>query len=110
MHLQDRVYLFKSLEIKEGERRHYGLVYLQADKAVKVRLIGIWAEGAKEVWWLATDLTHRVSKVVSYYDRRMGIEEHFRDSKGQRFGMKLRWTQFTRAEFVERMYLLEAVS
>jgi hypothetical protein len=36
----------------------------------------------------------------------MGIEEQFRDAKGHRFGLKLRWTQFTRAEFVERMYLL----
>lgn len=44
--------------------------------------------------------------MVSYYDRRMTIEEQFRDAKGQRFGMKLRWTQFTKAEFVERMYLL----
>jgi hypothetical protein len=36
----------------------------------------------------------------------MGIEEQFRDTKGHRFGLKLRWTQFTKAEFVERMYLL----
>ena len=36
----------------------------------------------------------------------MAIEEQFRDTKGHRFGMKLRWTQFTKAEFIERMYLL----
>ena len=65
---------------------------------------------AMEVWWLATNLTNRVSKVVAYYDRRMGIEEQFRDAKGVRFGMKLRWTQFTRAESVERMYLLVGVA
>lgn len=40
----------------------------------------------------------------------MGIEEQFRDTKGHRFGMKLRWTQFTKAEFVERMYLLAGVA
>ena len=40
----------------------------------------------------------------------MGIEEQFRDAKGHRFGMKLRWTQFTKAEFVERMYLLVGVA
>lgn len=39
----------------------------------------------------------------------MGIEEQFRDAKGHRFGMKLRWTQFTRAEYFERMYLLVGV-
>jgi hypothetical protein len=40
----------------------------------------------------------------------MGIEEQFRDTKGVRFGMKLKWTQFTQAEFVERMYLLVGVA
>jgi hypothetical protein len=110
VHLRDRVCLLKSLEVREGERRDFGFVYLRADKLVRVRVIAVWAKGAKEVWWLATNLHNRVSKVVSYYDRRMGIEEQFRDSKGHRFGLKLRWTQFTRAEFVERMYLLVGVA
>jgi len=102
--------LLKSLEVRQGERRDYGFVELRQDGAVRVRLIGVWAKGAKEVWWLATDLTNRVSKVVSYYDRRMGIEEQFRDAKGCRFGLKLKWTRFTRPEFVERMYLLVGVA
>jgi hypothetical protein len=110
VHLRDGACLLKSLEIREGQRRDLGFVHLRADKLVKVRVIAVWAKGAKEVWWLATNLTNRVSKVVSYYDRRMGIEEQFRDAKGQRFGLKLRWTQFTRAEFVERMYLLVGVA
>lgn len=106
VHLPARVCLLKSLPVREGERRDFGFVYLRADKLVRVRIIAVWATGAKEVWWLATNLHHRVSKVVSYYDRRMGVEEQFRDAKGHRFGLKLRWTQFTKAEFVERMYLL----
>ncbi len=110
VHLRERVCLLKSLEIREGERRDFGFVHLRADKLVRVRVIAVWAKGAKEVWWLATNLTNRVSKVVSYYDRRMGIEEQFRDTKGQRFGLKLRWTQFQHAEFVERMYLLVGVA
>lgn len=110
VHLPDGAHLLKSLELHEGERRDFGFVHLRADGFVRVRLIGVWAQGAKEVWWLATDLTNRVSKVVSYYDRRMGIEEQFRDAKGVRFGMKLKWTQFTKAEFVERMYLLVGVA
>jgi hypothetical protein len=104
--LADRACLLKQLELQPGERRDYGLVWLRADELVRVRLIGVWAAGAKEAWWLTTNLENRVSKVVAYHDRRMGIEEQFRDTKGQRFGMKLRWTQFTRAEYVERMYLL----
>lgn len=102
--------LLKSLQVGEGERRDFGFVELRQDGAVRVRLIGVWAKGAKEVWWLATDLTNAVSKVVSYYDRRMSIEEQFRDAKGVRFGVKLKWTRFTRPEFVERMYLLVGVA
>jgi hypothetical protein len=48
--------------------------------------------------------------VVALYDRRMGIEEQFRDVKGVRFGVKLKWTCFTKAEFVERMYLLVGIA
>jgi Transposase DDE domain len=110
VHLAEGACLLKSLEIKPGERRDYGFVSLRADEAVRVRLIGVWASGAEEVWWLATNLTNRVSKVVSYYDRRMGIEEQFRDTKGCRFGAKLKWTCFTRAEYVERMYLMVGVA
>jgi len=40
----------------------------------------------------------------------MGIEEQFRDTKGSRFEVKLKWTQFQRAEFVERMYLLAGLA
>ena len=110
VHLASGACLLKTLEISEGERRDFGFVQLRSDEAVRVRLIGVWAVGAKEVWWLATDLPNRVSKVVSYYDRRMGIEEQFRDAKGNRFGVKLKWTQFTKAEFVERMYLMVGVA
>lgn len=110
VHLREGTCLLKSLELHEGERRDFGFVHLRADEAICVRLIGVWAKGAKEVWWLATDLPNTVSKIVSYYDRRMGIEEQFRDAKGVRFGIKLKWTQFTRAEFVERMYLLVGVA
>lgn len=110
VHLAERVCLLKSLEIKEGDRRDFGVVRLRADEFVTLRLIGVWARGAQEVWWLATNLPNAVSKIVALYDRRMGIEEQFRDVKGVRFGMKLKWTQFTRAEFVERMYLLVGIA
>lgn len=108
--LADRACLLRSLGLQPGERRDYGLVLLRSDELVRVRLIGVWAAGAREAWWLATNLENAVSKVVGYYDRRMGIEEQFRDAKGCRFGLKLNWTQFTKPEYVERMYLLVGVA
>ena len=110
VHLPERVCLLKQLPLQPGESRDFGWVRLRADKFVTVRLIGVWAAGAQEVWWLATNLPNAVSKVVAHYDRRMGIEEQFRDAKGVRFGLKLKWTQFTKAEFVERMYLLVGIA
>jgi hypothetical protein len=110
VHLPGGACLLKSLALEPGERRDYGWVWVRSDRWVRVRLIGVWALGAKEVWWLATNLENAVSKVASYYDRRMGIEEQFRDAKGVRFGLKLKWTQFTKAEYVERMYLLVGVA
>jgi len=40
----------------------------------------------------------------------MSIEEQFRDTKGARFGLKIKWTCFTRGEYLERMYLLIGVA
>jgi hypothetical protein len=110
VHFQEESCLLTALAITEGQRVDLGFVHLRADKLVRVRVIGVWAKGAKEAWWLATNLQNRVSKVVALYDRRMGIEEQFRDVKGVRFGVKLKWTCFTKAEFVERMYLLVGIA
>jgi hypothetical protein len=46
----------------------------------------------------ATNLENRVLKVIGLYYRRMRIEEQFRDAKGARSEVKLRWTQFTHAQ------------
>ena len=98
--------LLKSLVCGRGEFRDFGWVRLRVDGKVRVRLIGVYAAQAKEVWWLATNLKLTVAEIVGLYDRRMSIEEQFRDTKGVRFGLKLKWTCFTRSEYLERMCLL----
>jgi hypothetical protein len=47
--LRERACLLKSLEVNEGERRGFGFVELRQDAEARVRLIGVWAKGAKEV-------------------------------------------------------------
>lgn len=108
--IESRKVLLKNLELNKGECRDYGLVRLRVDGKVKVRLIGVWAREAKEVWWLATNLKLSVAEIVGLYDRRMSIEEQFRDTKGARFGLKLKWTGFERGEYLERMFLLVGVA
>lgn len=102
--------LLGKIVIDKGEYRDFGLVSLRVDGKVKVHLVGVWAHEAKEVWWLATNLKLSVAEIVGLYDRRMSVEEQFRDSKGTHFGLKLRWTCFERGEYLERMYLLVGVA
>lgn len=79
--------------LRQGKVLDLGIVPLRGDGAVRVRVVGFWAPGAKEPWWLATSATGHASLAVKQYDRRMTVEEQFRDTKGQRFGLKLFWTQ-----------------
>jgi len=73
-----------------------------------VRGIGVWARGQKEPWWLATDLNLPIHRIASFYDRRMGIEEQIRDSKGCRFGIKLFWTQIQEPDHLARFMMILA--
>jgi hypothetical protein len=79
--------------------RHWPLhpgqaVDLRQDKAVRVRVLGVWAPGQEEPWWLATDLPDPLADLVALYDRRMGLEEQLRDTKGCRFGVKFRTPEY----------------
>jgi hypothetical protein len=58
----------------EGRLFHPGqAVDLRQDKAVRVRVLGVWAPGQEEPWWLATDLPDPLADLVALYDRRMGL-------------------------------------
>ncbi len=102
--------LLGKLQLARGEFRDFGWVKLRVGNKVKVRLIGVWAAQSAEIWWLATNLKSAVSEIVGLYDRRMSIEEQFRDTKGTHFGLKLRWTQFEKGVYLERLYLLVGVA
>jgi hypothetical protein len=102
--------LLSQLVLTRGTFQDFGVVRLRVDGKVKVRLVGVWAKESKEIWWLATNLKSSVSEIVGLYDRRMSIEEQFRDSKGTHFGLKLKWTCFQKGEYLERLYLLVGVA
>ena len=87
-----------------------GLVRLRSDGAVVVRVIGYWAPGAREPWWLATSESGAARHVLKLYDRRMTVEEQFRDWKGCRFGVRLVWTQFKDPDALSRFVMLLAVA
>jgi hypothetical protein len=96
--------------LPQGHVVDLGLVPLRADGAATVRIIGYWAPGAHEPWWLATSETCDARRVLRLYDRRMTVEELFRDSKGCRFGSKLFWTQFRDPEALAHFLALLGVA
>lgn len=100
----------RAWHLGSGQAVDLGWVLLRQDRAVRVRVVGVWAPGQREPWWLATDMPVPLAELVALYDRRMTIEEQFRDTKGCRFGARLEWTQFRTPTYLARFTLLVGVA
>jgi hypothetical protein len=96
--------------LTQGRMLDLGVVPIRSDGKVQARVVGYWAPGLPEPWWLATSEEGPASRILSLYDRRMTVEEQFRDTKGRRFGVKLIWTQFRDPEALARFMMLLAVA
>ncbi len=97
--------LLKKCGLQPGHAMDLGWILLRQDGAVRLRVVGIWARGQREPWWLATNLEGSLSYLASLYDRRMAIEEQIRDTKGARFGLKWVWTQIKTPQALARLAL-----
>lgn len=106
----DRGIRLRDIALRPGHMVELGPVALRQDQAVQVRVVGVWAKGQKEPWWLATSLTISMAKVASWYDRRMGVEEQLRDSKGSRYGVELIWNVFHDPEKIGRLFVLVGIA
>lgn len=102
--------LLRAWHLHPGQAVDLGVVHLRQDRAVQVRVVGVWAPKQSEPWWLATDLLDPLAHIVALYDRRMTVEEQFRDTKGCRFGVRLEWTQFRTPAYLARFTLLVGVA
>jgi hypothetical protein len=102
--------LLRAWHLHPGQAVDLGVVHLRQDRAVQVRAVGVWAPNQQEPWRLATDLPDPLEDIVALYDRRMTIEEQFRDTKGCRFGVRLEWTQLRTPAYLARLTLLVGVA
>lgn len=109
IHIDGVARRLRDIELERDKAHDFGIVPLRADRRCEVRVVAYWAKGAKEPWWLATSETS-AKMAVRLYDRRMTVEEQFRDVKGSRFGAKLKWTHFRSPEALLRCLLLLAVA
>lgn len=107
---QGQKMLLKEVPLQRGKAVSLGVVPVRDRDPVLVRVVGYWAPRAKEPWWLATSETIPAREVVKLYDRRMTVEEQFRDLKGRRFGAKLSWTHFKDPDKLSRFMMLLSVA
>lgn len=108
--VEEEVRPLSTIPLETGRTLDLGVVPLRQDGALLVRVIGYFAKGAREPWWVATSIKGHPREALKLYDRRMTVEEQFRDIKGQRFGVKLFWTQFRDPEALARFMMLLAVA
>jgi hypothetical protein len=94
--------LLRAWHVQPGHAVDLGVVHRRQDRAVQVRVVGVWAPRQPEPWWLATDLVNPLIDIVAFDDRRMAIEAPCRDTKGCRFGVRLEWTQFRTPAYLAR--------
>jgi hypothetical protein len=87
-----------------------GVVHLRQDRAVQVRVVGVWAPNQPEPWWLAPNLLDPLEHIVALYGRRMTVEAPCRDTTGGRFGVRLEWTQFRTPASLARLTRLVGVA
>lgn len=101
--------------LRPGQQVDLGMCTVQPDSEkrhgpLRVHIVGVWQPGQDEPWWIATSERKAPLRIAELYDRRMSIEEAFRDSKGCRFGSQMRWTGFTTPERISRLFLLAALA
>jgi hypothetical protein len=85
-------------------------VLWRQDRAVRVRVVGVWARGQRHPWGLATDLAAPLAELVALYERRLTGEEQFRATKGGRFGVRLEWTPCRTPAYLARFTLWVGVA
>jgi len=76
------------LDLKEGETRYLGWVYLtEKHHYGPVSLVLHWEEGEDEPWYLVTDVEASAATIKTY-KLRMWIEEMYGDMKGHGFDLE----------------------
>lgn len=94
--------------VKEGGHRVLGWGRYTARHPVERRVIVTWERGNEEALILGTDLDWNWRKVVAVFERRMSVEELFRDEKNVRYGWGLRLTKLGGHERLARLLLVLA--
>jgi hypothetical protein len=100
--------LLKDLELLPGEHLDLKTGCYREEAPVKRRVLAYWGRGHEESWLLGTNLDWGWRRLTAAFERRMMIEELFRDEKNLRYGWGLRQLSISNPERLERLFLILA--
>jgi hypothetical protein len=100
--------LLRDVELLPGEHLDLGFGDYCEERPARRRVMAYWGRGHEESWLLGTNLSWGWRKLVGAFERRMMIEELFRDEKNIRYGWGLRQISVSTTERLERLLLILA--
>jgi hypothetical protein len=106
--------VLRDYPVKKGMWRVLAAAAYRADRAATLSVVVRWRHrlpaNRDEPWFLMTDLSGNAVRLTNLYARRTAVEELFRDAKGSRYGLGLRYAQLTRPARLDRLILVLALA
>lgn len=91
IHWRGKRLLLSENLVAKGEWKNYGWVKYSDEHQVRVRFCATWDADMKSPWLLITNISDvSVQTIVSYYGKRMTIEEMFKSMKNEVVGLSLK--------------------
>ncbi len=90
--------------------KDWGHGVITEEHPLRVRLVTVYDEEAKEAWYLATSEEVLSAEVVRLYQRRMWIEESFRDLKNRNWGLGLDEVRLSEPARHDRLFMALSVA
>jgi hypothetical protein len=101
----------KDLPTRRGEGcRDWREVRLTKEEPLGVRLVTAWSAKTREPWYLATNLRDIPQEISRIYQRRMWIEEMFRDLKNRSWGLGMTDCILSTPERQDHMWCIMALA
>lgn len=103
---QGRKRRLQAIPLQRGQTVWLRRVLYRDEEPVEVNVVLTWRRRMKEAWTLVTDLDDPPHTIITYYGRRMQIEESFRDTKSVRWGFRFRHVRLSTCERYERLLMV----
>ncbi len=92
--------------IWRGVLKDFGRIRYQKRERFPVRMVATFQMGQEEPWFLVSNIWDVPGRfIVSYYARRMEVEEFFKDMKNVRSGLQAKGLKLSAAERYDRLFL-----